>query len=245
MKSLRTSIGTAGWSIPWHSTEFFPEQGSQLDRYSSVFSAVEINSTFYNYHRPQTFEKWSLMTPDSFQFCLKLHRQFTHDSHLTPDKKDLRRFLKDASELGDKWKVLLLQFPPKQIFEQDKMQIFFDLIRKNYQGDIVVEPRNVSWINSKARIWFENNKISKVVADPQLIHGTNKIETAGGLIYFRLHGSPEIYRSSYHDVFIKFLSGVLIRYENAWCIFDNTTLGFGTINALDLIKATSLHLLNE
>ena len=59
-----------------------------------------------------------------------------------------------------------------------------------------------------------------------------------GLAYFRLHGSPRIYYSSNMDDYLDALAGRLRdlrrRRIPAWCIFDNTTLGAGTGNALSL-----------
>jgi len=67
-----------------------------------------------------------------------------------------------------------------------------------------------------------------------------------GLAYYRLHGSPRVYYSSYEPGFLAALAERLksLRASGipAWCIFDNTTLGAGTSNALalmDLANATS------
>jgi uncharacterized protein YecE (DUF72 family) len=56
-----------------------------------------------------------------------------------------------------------------------------------------------------------------------------------GLRYFRLHGSPRTYYSSYTPEQIGSYAAKLqaVRTET-WCIFDNTTLGAATENALTL-----------
>ena len=41
-------IGTAGWAIPAQHAGAFLGEGSHLERYSRVFWAVEINSSFYS-----------------------------------------------------------------------------------------------------------------------------------------------------------------------------------------------------
>jgi uncharacterized protein YecE (DUF72 family) len=63
-------------------------------------------------------------------------------------------------------------------------------------------------------------------------------------VYYRLHGSPRIYYSSYQDDYLESLAGRLRQFRRrrvpTWCIFDNTTLGAGTGNALSLLeKVTS------
>jgi uncharacterized protein YecE (DUF72 family) len=58
------------------------------------------------------------------------------------------------------------------------------------------------------------------------------------LSYYRLHGSPRIYYSAYEPEFIKALAA-RVREDctdgrAVWVIFDNTTLGAATRNALEL-----------
>ncbi len=114
-------IGTASWSIPRELQHHFPAAQNLLESYSQVFNGVEINSTFYNYHRYETFEKWYALTPDHFQFCLKLHRNFSHEKFVYDDQS-LAQFFEDAKGLKDKFRVLLIQFPPKQEFNREPVR---------------------------------------------------------------------------------------------------------------------------
>jgi uncharacterized protein YecE (DUF72 family) len=228
-------IGTASWSIPNEFKEHFPEAGSHLERYSKVFNCVEINTTFYKFHRPQTFEKWASLTPRDFEFSLKLHRSFTHECDLKPKLSGLKNNLMEMGHLGSKWKVLLLQFPGKQAFDEKKMGRFYEGLRKYYDEKIVIEPRNLSWLSPESKGLLKEFKISKVLADPERCpHDSKSILSTGRITYFRLHGSPVIYRSSYSEEFIKKLGTDLAAFKNPWCIFDNTTLGKATGNALEL-----------
>jgi uncharacterized protein YecE (DUF72 family) len=57
------------------------------------------------------------------------------------------------------------------------------------------------------------------------------------LVYYRLHGAPEMYRSAYSETDLDTLTLRLRAAAQAaptWCIFDNTALGAATANALDL-----------
>jgi uncharacterized protein YecE (DUF72 family) len=232
--SLR--IGTAGWSIPYEYKKFFPEEGSHLERYSQIFNCVEINSTFSKIHRPNTFEKWAAVTPDDFQFSLKLHRTFTHECDLKPSSVELKNNIRLMSSLGEKWKVLLLQFPGKQNFNEKKMGRFLEIIRKHYAGFVVIEPRNQTWISKEAKSLMKEFKVSKVVADPERCpHDSRNILSTGEITYYRLHGSPVIYRSSYSKDFIQKIEHDLSAFKNPWCIFDNTAQGKATGNALTLL----------
>lgn len=56
--------------------------------------------------------------------------------------------------------------------------------------------------------------------------------------YFRLHGSPVMYHSSYGDDSLARLAArmrVLAARAPVWCVFDNTARGAATLNGLDLI----------
>jgi uncharacterized protein YecE (DUF72 family) len=58
-----------------------------------------------------------------------------------------------------------------------------------------------------------------------------------GLAYFRLHGSPRRYFSSYSQDFLNSLSAQLTALRDrarVWCLFDNTGSGAAVQNALEL-----------
>ena len=62
--------------------------------------------------------------------------------------------------------------------------------------------------------------------------------------YYRLHGSPEIYYSTYSA---DFLAQVAVHMREdlsagrtVWCILDNTALGAATRNALELLNGFDL-----
>src|SRR5689334_2372840 len=57
-------IGCAGWSIPRQYAAYFPDQGTHLERYAQQLPAVEINSSFYRPHRPETYARWAASVPD-------------------------------------------------------------------------------------------------------------------------------------------------------------------------------------
>lgn len=227
-------IGTAGWNIPAEFRSSFPEEGSHLTRYSQILNAVEINSTFYKYHQARTFARWKEETPANFQFSVKLHQDFTHKCDLYPKVRDLKNFFQGVNELGEKWKVLLIQFPGKMEFHEKKISRFYDLLRRNFEGHIVLEPRNLTWISKESLKLMKEFRISKVIADPERCPLKKNPEF--GIHYVRLHGSPIIYRSSYTKKFLKGLKRDLQSIRNPWVIFDNTTFGLATENALFLTK---------
>jgi uncharacterized protein YecE (DUF72 family) len=229
-------IGTAGWSLPKEMSEKFPEGESHLEKYSRVFSGVEINSSFYREHMPKTYERWASEVPGHFRFSVKLSQEFTHNCSLRPKEKDVRVSLEGILHLEEKLGFLLLQFPKSMEFHVKNMERFFRIIRKSYIGPIALEARNSAWIGSEGKKLMYDYEVSKVVADPERCPGgPKKLLTAGGSAYYRLHGVPVIYRSSYTNKFLRELRQEIKPYKNVWVIFDNTTIGKATGNALQLI----------
>jgi len=233
-------IGTAGWSIPRAEQPRFPAGDSHLARYARVFSAVEINSTFHRPHRAATFARWAASVPRSFRFSVKLPRTITHDQRLVHSTALLDVFLADLAPLGARLGCLLVQLPPSLAFEARVARGFFTALRKRHGRGIALEPRHASWFSSRADRLLTDFEVARVAADPPRDEGGGQPGGWRGLAYFRLHGSPRIYYSSYEagalDALAETLRTLRRRRIPAWCIFDNTTLGAGTGNALSMIE---------
>lgn len=112
MASTDTRIGTAGWSIPSNASQAFTSGGTGLERYSAVFSCVEINSSFHRPHRASTWEKWRDSVPAAFRFSVKVPKAITHEARLVGTEKQVQAFLSEARLLREKLAVLLVQLPP-------------------------------------------------------------------------------------------------------------------------------------
>jgi uncharacterized protein YecE (DUF72 family) len=234
-------IGYAGWSIATVHGELFPTVGSHLKRYGKVFACTEVNSCFHRSHRDVTYQRWAKSVPQSFQFAVKLSKQITHENRLT-DTRLLKPFISEVRSLGKKLGPLLVQLPPSLAFDSRVAGRFFGVLRKYFQGDVVCEPRHESWLAAKAESLLVRHRVARVAADPAVVPAAGVPGGWNGLVYFRLHGSPRTYFSSYSDEYLHGLAQTL--HQKAaqggpvWCIFDNTTLGAATPNALRLLQET-------
>ncbi|MBV8919094.1 MAG: DUF72 domain-containing protein [Pseudolabrys sp.] len=234
--SFPLRIGTAGWSLMLRDAPSFPSEGSHLQRYAQVFNAAEINSSFHRPHRRSTYERWAASVPDDFHFAAKLPRLITHDLALRGARKPFATFLGEAGGLGRKLAALLVQLPPKLVFECRTAAAFFKMLRGEFPRDIVCEPRHVSWFGDGAEEAFAAHKVSRVAADPVRKGATFIPGGTRDIAYFRLHGSPRMYYSSYTDECLAALAAQLQAAEakRRWCIFDNTASGVAIGNALTL-----------
>jgi len=228
-------IGTAGWTIPGRCSDAFPADGSSLERYSARFGCAEINSSFHRSHRPETWERWAREVPDGFLFSAKLSKEVTHRRKLVDCAEPLAASIAEMKRLGERLAVLLVQLPPSLAFDRAAAERFFDLVRRHWPGAVAFEPRHASWFEAEAEALLVERRIARVAADPPKAVGGDEPGGWDGLAYYRLHGSPIVYRSSYDD-------GRLERYATrlkalsapAWCIFDNTASAAATGDALKL-----------
>lgn len=232
------SIGTAGWSIPRADAERFPAEGTSLERYASIFPVAEINSSFHRPHRRSTWQRWRDSVPDHFRFSAKVPKLITHQRKLVDCAAPLAEFLEEVSALGDRLSVLLVQLPPKLAFDECSARTFFRELKARTPTAIACEPRHPSWFEPAADDLLVDLEVARVAADPAICDGAGRPGGARSISYWRLHGSPVIYRSSYGDRIGSYAA--LLKAEAAaagqiWCIFDNTASSAGAGDALALM----------
>jgi uncharacterized protein YecE (DUF72 family) len=236
LKLDTSRVGCAGWSIFKQHAALFPPANSQLERYAQRFNAVEINSSFYRPHLPATYARWAATTPDGFSFAVKMPKAITHTRRLAGTTELLERFLAEAGQLGAKLGPLLVQLPPSLRFDAGVAGAFFKLLRERFSGLVACEPRHPSWFSAEAEALLITAQAARVAADPAIVPAAATPGGWPGLVYYRLHGSPEMYASAYTETYLDALAQqISLVAAPAWCIFDNTALGEATTDALDLL----------
>lgn len=228
-------VATAAWSVPKSVADRFPREGSVLERYAAVFKGVEINSTFYRRHRPDTFARWAGSVPDDFRFAVKIPKEITHARRLAAIDDAFALFLDDISNLGGKLGPLLCQLPPNLLFDPSVAEPALRLMRKKHAGQIVIEPRHPTWASEDALEMLENLAIERVLADPAVIW--NASDFAEPARYVRLHGKPKIYYSAYSADEIRDFHRLVA--PDGWCVFDNTASGAATEDALTMLELSA------
>lgn len=232
-----TYIGTASWSIPKEYAAGFPSDGSHLVRYAQRLAGVEINSSFYKPHQPKTYARWAASVPEHFRFAIKAPQEITHHRRLKGAEGVLEDFLDQTSQLGHKRGPLLFQLPPSLAFDATAARAFFTALRARHSGPVVWEPRHKTWFSAPVEGLLTDFAIARVAADPARVPEAAEPGGFGELVYYRWHGSPKMYYSDYSPAAIAELARRLSSHpvaSEAWCIFDNTTMGHATGNALAL-----------
>lgn len=217
-------IGTAGWQVPSAHRAQVGSEGSVLARYAARFGCVEVNTSFYRSHRAETWAGWAAQVPASFRFSAKLPRDISHEARLQRCGPMLDRFRDEVAGLGRKLGGLLLQLPPSLAFDARVTETFLAMLRRRFDVALACEPRHASWFGAEAdRLWTRHG-VARVAADPAL--GPEAARPGGSekqWRYWRLHGSPRMYYSSYEDAALQALAADLRAGD--WVVFDNTAHG--------------------
>jgi uncharacterized protein YecE (DUF72 family) len=234
-------IGTAGWTIPRETAAGFPAEGSSLERYAARFGGVEINSSFHRSHRASTWARWAESVPADFRFSVKIPKTITHQRKLAGCDALVAAFLEEVAPLGARLAVLLVQLPPSLAFDPAVAEPFLAALRGSASVPVALEPRHPSWFESEADALLVASQVARVAADPARVPAAAFPGGWTGLAYWRLHGSPVIYRSSYAAERLEAYASALAAApaRQAWCIFDNTASSAATANALDLLATLS------
>jgi uncharacterized protein YecE (DUF72 family) len=230
-------VGTAGWVVPQLHAAAFTGTGTHLERYARVLSAVEVNSSFYRPHRPETYARWARSVPAAFRFAVKAPKAVSHAPGLAGDAGALSRFTTEIAALGPKLGVVLVQLPPAQEFKLGAARRLLGALRAKISAPIALEPRHPSWGNPAAAALLRGFAVTRVAADPPRWRHADTADGDDALAYFRMHGSPHIYHSDYSPERLAVLQRDLERAAvrgAVWCIFDNTASGRAVGNALTL-----------
>lgn len=233
-------IGTAGWSVAAREAEHFPGEGSSLERYAGRFRCAEINSSFHRSHRASTWTRWADCAPGDFLFSAKLAKEITHKRKLVDCRDLVAAALAEMRLLGPKLHILLVQLPPSLAFDPELVDTFFGDLRAQWPGRTACEPRHASWFEDDAGALLVQHKVARVAADPARVEAAGQPGGWRGFSYWRLHGSPVPYRSSYDDGRLETYAAAIAAERGegreAWCIFDNTASSAATGDALKLAR---------
>ncbi|MDH3892243.1 MAG: DUF72 domain-containing protein [candidate division Zixibacteria bacterium] len=148
MSIKNAKVGTSGFSYKDWLGNFYPQfcpPADFLRFYSSVFTTVEIDATFYRIPKPETVERWAGQVRDGFIFAAKFPRTVTHEGKPAERLKTAIAFTEVMRGLGDRLGPLLLQYPYS--FKPTE----FENLRQLLAGlpadlRIALELRNKAWL---------------------------------------------------------------------------------------------------
>ncbi|MEH6446181.1 MAG: DUF72 domain-containing protein [Oceanospirillaceae bacterium] len=96
----------------WHHSKWYPCKSSSnqsLQQYSSRFSSVEGNTSFYGLPSESNLRKWSETVPERFKFCFKFPKEISHKQSLTHCSRQVTDFLNRISIIKPQLGIVWLQ----------------------------------------------------------------------------------------------------------------------------------------
>ncbi len=242
--SLKIFTGTSGWSYEKWKGVFYPDgirPDKYLEYYSSLYNAVEIDSTFYNIPDEKTILKWKKSTPDGFIFCPKMFQHITHEMKLMGTEKFVDVFAERMAALREKLGMILIQLPPSLKFRNKGVIIeFLQGLPSDFK--FAIEFRDISWFNDDIYSLLEKYNITVTWSDTPFVARRYKITDRN--IYLRLVGDRNIKESEFGKISVdkeksvddwtSKMKEMENEFDHAFVFANNHYQGFapGTINLL-------------
>ncbi|MHB8566499.1 MAG: DUF72 domain-containing protein [Nitrososphaerales archaeon] len=240
------NLGTSGWSYKDWEGIFYPDsKTSKLKYYASVFSTVEIDSTFYaNPSRGMVFG-WARNTPPNFEFSLKLPKTITHEKMLKLSEGtevDLYNFLdllsplKESSKLGP----LLIQLPPSFSLDcKEDLEGFLGALPK--ENRFAIEFRNKSWLKDPdVNSLLSRFKVANTIVDEPLM--PIDLTTPAEFAFIRWHGRGRrpwynyLYNDKELDPWVERVNDLSSKVKKIYGYFNNHFHGNAVENSLEFME---------
>jgi uncharacterized protein YecE (DUF72 family) len=254
-------IGTAGWSYPHWNGIVYPKANGPaahpLQTISNHLDCVEINSSFYQFLKPEIVTLWMKKVEGNpnFLFTAKLNQRFTHERIL--DDAQVASFKQGILPLlrGRKLGALLMQFPWSFRFTAENQDFFIRLRRAFHEFPLVAEMRHSSWMAEEAIGTFLDYRIGFCNIDqPEYTRAMPPTSyLTSGVGYVRLHGrnprnsigayDRKAVRSRQHDYlyseeeltdWTKRIEHINRFADRTFIVFNNDAAGKSFVNSLQL-----------
>ena len=118
-------VGTSGWTYDDWKGRFYPAGLARkrwLEYYSSQFSTVEVNATYYRAFKDDTYLDWKKKAPEDFRYVLKAPKTITHEKLLIDVEEDIQNFVRSALLLEDRLGMILLQVAPSTPYDLTRLK---------------------------------------------------------------------------------------------------------------------------
>lgn len=221
---IQWHVGCSGFHYKHWKEEFYPKGVPQrlwFEYYCKHFNTLELNVTFYRFPDLSVFKGWYQRSPADFSFSVKAPRLITHYKKLNDCETLIDNFYQTVDEgLKEKAGCFLFQFPPSFHFTKERLDKIINNLNPKFPN--VVELRHSSWWNDEVYKELGKNKISfSGMSHPQL---PETIIENTSLLYYRMHGVPQLYQSPYSKEYLKDFVKTVKAFEktkNAFIYFNN------------------------
>lgn len=184
---MQIFAGTSGFSYTEWRSRFYPPalpEAQMLGYYSGRLPTVEINNTFYQMPKPETFAAWRDAVPDSFCFAVKASRRITHQGRLVNVESDVARLFELAGALGPKLGPILFQLPPFMKKDVGLLSAFLDILPEGRRA--AFEFRHPSWFEDEVYTALQARNVALVGGDLEEAEKSPPLVVTADFGYLRL-----------------------------------------------------------
>ena len=185
----RIRTGMAGWVFPdWRNGQFYPQglkQKEELGWASRRVTAIEINSTFYQLQKPESFEAWAAETPQDFVFTVKGHQKVTHIKRLKEIGEPLELFFRSIEPLGKRLGAVCWQLPGNFKFDAARLEAFLQQLPLGIRQ--AIEVRSPTFADPAFIELLAAHNVALVIADTA---DWPYVDQTADFSYCRLQGAP-------------------------------------------------------
>ena len=232
---MQLAVGTCGWQYAhWRGVLYPPgvPQRDWLERYSALFGALEVDTTFYRLPRPETVAGWTRRTPAHMRIALKASRYLTHIRRLNSPEQPVAHMMRVFAPLGPKLAAVLLQLPPGLTVDVPGLQATLRAFPRDVR--VALEPRHESWWTDDVRRTLEHHEAAVCLADRDGPLGPQWRTASWG--YVRLHGRSGPEGPGYTDdslrTWVRDLGRLFPADEEVLVFFNNDARGCAVYDAL-------------
>jgi uncharacterized protein YecE (DUF72 family) len=217
-------IGCSGFYYKEWKDVFYPKglpQRKWFEFYCEHFNTVELNVTFYRFPRVVDLNNWYSRSPDDFRFTVKAPRLITHYKRFNNISRELHDFYENVSKgLKNKLGSILFQLHPGIKYSELKLEQILKNLDPTFVN--VIEFRHESWWRADViKALRKANVVFCGISYPAL---PDEVYKTAPCMYYRFHGVPELYLSSYKDRQLKSIVNKIKRkrgVEDVYVYFNN------------------------
>jgi uncharacterized protein YecE (DUF72 family) len=227
-------IGTSGWNYSHWKGNFYPEDLTQeawFEYYQRYFNTVEINNTFYQLPKEETFRRWEEQALKGFLYAVKANRYMTHMKKLKDPVEPLQNFISRVKLLKEHLGPILWQLPPRWHANPKRLEDFVCLLPTDLRH--VFEFRDPDWFQERIRQILERYEMSFCIHDKSNVECPAWVTT--DTVYVRFHGSEGNYSGEYgKEMLLPWadrIQGWLEGGKTVFTYFNNDPWGFAVKDA--------------
>jgi uncharacterized protein YecE (DUF72 family) len=232
-------IGCSGFHYKHWKGSFYPEglaQKNWFEYYCQHFNSLELNVTFYRFPQLSFTQGWYNKSPQGFSFSVKAPRAITHYKKFTETEQLIEDFYDVISKgLKEKLGCVLFQMPPSYNYTEEKLEKIISSLDSSFNN--VVEFRHISWWDDKIYRELATHNITFCGMSHPLL--PDDVIKNTPVLYYRLHGVPQLYLSLYTSKELKKLADDIKasrKVKQAFIYFNNDIEASAIANAKQLME---------